>query len=178
MRCKFVYVLLFLGTFLYSVSCSGQETTVYDIARKGTLTELKELLSRSPQAALKVNEYGYSALTLACYNGNEEVAEYLITNTKNLDSSSDRGTALMAATMKNNIKLVALLLKHKADPNLADVQGATALHLAVIFNQTEVAKLLFSAGARIDIKDNRGKTAHDYATINQNNTLLHLFKNK
>lgn len=48
---------------------------------------------------------------------------------------------------------VAVLLEHGADPNLADADGNTALHLAVISPNTYVARLLLEHNASIDAQN-------------------------
>ena len=68
-----------------------------------------------------------------------------------------------------------MLLDKKANPNIADANGTTALHYATLFKETEIVKLLLKAGAKSDLKDGNNKSAYDYAIINNNKELLTLF---
>ena len=124
----------------------------------------------------KISKEGYSALVLACYYSNNEIASYLIKHVKDINSKSSYGTPLMAAAIKKNSYLTKLLLENNADPNLSDQNNSTALHYSVIFNQEKIIELLMKYKANPDIKDNRGNTAQDYAKIIGNNKIIQLLK--
>src|SRR5262245_36319375 len=82
----------------------------FDVARNGTLDELKNLMVKDYKVVNSINEDGNSMLILACYNGNTEVALHLIKNVEDINYSSKMGSALMAAVVKNKFELVKLLL--------------------------------------------------------------------
>ena len=169
--CLFVFLI-----FLSFSNAKAQKSSVYDVARNGSLVELKELVNNDTDIINKTSKEGYSALTLACYYGNNDVAAYLIQNVKDINSKSGYGAPLMAATVKKNSYLVKLLLENNANPNLTDQNNSTALHFAVIFNQQEIIELLMKYKADPNIKDNRGNTALDYAKITNNNKFIQLLK--
>ncbi len=51
-------------------------------------------------------------------------------------------------------------LEHGADPNACAADGTTALHMASVRgSRREVFEVLIEYGARLDLKDNSGKTA-------------------
>ena len=169
---------LFLFTAIFAL-CSfgealGQEISIFDIARTGTLKQLLSAEKNNPNIINETSKEGYSPLTLACYYGNNEVAKHLIKNVEDINSKSGYGTPLMAATVKKNVALVKLLLENKANPNIADQNGSTALHFSVIFSDEEMVKILLNAKAKTTLKDNRGKSAEDYAIITRNKTILKL----
>ncbi|CAD0009218.1 ankyrin repeat domain-containing protein [Flavobacterium chungangense] len=170
---KKLFVLTALLCFYIS---TAQEKNVFDIARSGTLTEIQNLNKSNPDLINSLNENKTSPLILACYRGNIEVAKFLIENVKNINYNSDMGTALMAATYKNQPQLVKLLLEKKANPNATDANGITALSLAVQFKNTELVKLLLEHKADKTIKDNQGKTAFEYAVFSQNEPIINLLK--
>lgn len=172
---KNTFVLILLILFSFS-KVRAQKVSVYDVARNGSLFELKELVNNDINIINKTSKEGYSALTLACYYGNNDVAAYLIQNVKDINSKSGYGTPLMAATVKKNSYLVKLLLENNANPNLTDQNNSTALHFAVIFSQLEIIELLMEYKANPNIKDNRGNTALDYAKITNNNNIIQLLK--
>lgn len=160
--------------FILSLNLYSQENSIFDIARKGNLEQLKLAMKSDPKIVNKVSKEGYSPLTLACYYSNNEVAKHLINNVDDIDSKSGYGTPLMAATVKKNVEIIKLLLEHGANPNIADQNGSTALHFSVIFNYIDIVKLLVNANAKFDLKDNRGKTALDYAEVTQNKTIIQI----
>jgi ankyrin repeat protein len=168
--------LLVLTALLCFYIATAQEKNVFDIARSGTLTEIQNLNKSNPDLINSLNENKTSPLILACYRGNMEVAKFLIENVKNINYNSDMGTALMAATYKNQPQLVKLLLEKKANPDATDANGITALSLAVQFKNTELVKLLLEYKADKTIKDNKGKTAFEYAVFSQNEPIINLLK--
>tara|TARA_R110000787_G_scaffold271939_9_gene379278 strand:- start:634 stop:1179 length:546 start_codon:yes stop_codon:yes gene_type:complete len=171
------FIILTFCFFITSLtSINGQETSIFDIARNGTLAQLKSAVKENPNSINEVSKEGHAPLTLACYYSNIDVAKYLIEHVKDVNSKSGYGTALMAATVKNNTKLVELLLKNKANPNAIDQNGSTALHFSVIFGYEEIIKLLVDVKADSSLKDNRGNTALDYAKITGNETITQLLK--
>lgn len=173
------YYLIILISFVllpFSIVSQEKTTTIFDIARTGSLSEIKEFKKENPKAIDSKNDSGYTPLILACYNGNNEVAKYIIDNCKDVNLNNGYGTALMAATIKGNIELVNYLLKKDADTNIADSNGTTALHYAVIFNLDDIAEALVKSGAKYNLKDNRGNTAKDYALLKNKKRLLTLFK--
>ncbi|MFB9108072.1 ankyrin repeat domain-containing protein [Flavobacterium gyeonganense] len=168
--------LVLLTMLLFFSISKAQDKTVFDVARNGTLAEIQNLNKSNPDLINSLNENKTSPLILACYRGNLEVAQFLIENVKDINYNSDMGTALMAATYKNQPQLVKLLLEKKANPNATDANGITALSLAVQFKNTELVKMLLDYKADKTIKDNKGKTAFEYAVFSQNEPIINLLK--
>ncbi len=77
---------------------------------------------------------------------------------------------LMNASYSNEPRLVALLLRHGADPNRADAKGWTPLMFAVALAETlainattsaEVVRMLLAAGAHKDARNAKGRSVED-----------------
>jgi hypothetical protein len=169
-------VLLLAISLLSFTVAQAQDKSVFDVARKGTVTEMLAIYKQNPKLINSVDENKSTPLILACYRVNLEVAKFLIKNVKDINYGSDMGTALMASTYKNQTELVKLLLESKASPNIADANGTTALLLAVQFKNIELVKLLLKFNADKTIKDNKGKTAFEYAVFSENEQLINLLK--
>jgi len=57
--------------------------------------------------------------------------------------------------------IIDYLVSKELDLNYQDIDGRTALHIAVSENQFELGEFLVSKGAKTTIKDNDGHTAYD-----------------
>ncbi|RZJ99356.1 MAG: ankyrin repeat domain-containing protein, partial [Flavobacterium sp.] len=131
---------------------------------------------QDPKIFNTVNDGGYSPLILACYRGNNEVAQFLIENGSDINGTSSMGTPLMASVVKGNIQIVKMLLSKKAAVDLADANGITPLIYAVQFNNVELTKLLLDNNADKTKVDKSGKTAFEYAVFSGNESLINLLK--
>lgn len=68
-------------------------------------------------------------------------------------------TALTLAVANSNPECATLLLKHKADCNLPDINKHTPLFRAMVNERDhELVKLLLKHGARVAVQDANGKT--------------------
>lgn len=170
MKCISFWTLFLMSFLGYS------QKNIFEVARFGSVTEVKALMAISADTINAVEDSGYLPLTLACYNGNSDVALYLISHVQDVNGSSKMGTPLMAAVFKNDMSLVEALLSQKADPNLADVNGTTALHYAILGRNEMIIELLLAANADVNFRDKRGNSALDYGNMTQNQTIINLLK--
>ncbi|WP_395045299.1 ankyrin repeat domain-containing protein [Flavobacterium sp.] len=165
-------LILILNTFCVF----SQQKDVFTIAKNGSIEEIKELLLTNSNVLESLNEHGFSPLILSCYKGNNEIAEFIINQKVDLNYVSQEGTALMAATVKGNIKLVDLLLKGNANPNLTNENATTALMYAIQFKNIEIIKLLLINKADKTILDKDGKSAFEYAIFSKDENIINLLK--
>lgn len=173
---KIFFILSFILSFTL-VSAQEKAKSIFDIARSGTVAEVKELMKQNPDIINQTNENGFSPLILACYRGNVEVANFLIDNVKDVNYKSQEGTALAGLSVKYNKDLVEHLLKKNANPNIADSSGSTPLFWAVKFGNKELVELLLKHKADKSLKDSQGMTPFEYALQTNNNELINLLKN-
>jgi ankyrin repeat protein len=168
MKNYFQIVLL----LLLCTSLKAQDKNVFDVARKGSLTEIQNIYKQNPELVNAINDNKATPLILACYRNNEAVALYLSDKVSNINYNSGMGTALMAAIMSGNKVIIEKLISNKADLDQQDIQGKTALIFAAFNNNFEIAQLLVKAGANSKITDNEKRTALDYAKFNKNTQLI------
>lgn len=155
---KMVLLLVILSANI----CIAQ-SDIYDVCRRGRLSEIMALYRKNPDCINKTTKEGYTPLILACYYGNEEAVRFLIDKVDDVNVTSDYGTPLMAATVKGNENIVKMLLDKNADTSIADANGTTALHYAVMLRHYDIIELLIEANANVDLKDKRNQSAMDYA---------------
>ncbi|MFL9845022.1 ankyrin repeat domain-containing protein [Flavobacterium rhizosphaerae] len=171
---KILFILL-----LVSSICNAQQNTVkdvFDVARYGTVEDIKVLVKQNKDTINAVNAMGFTPLILACYRGNTEVAKYLAKNIKDVNYNSSSGTALAAAAVKGDTEMAKILLEYKADPNIADAGGITPLVYATQFQNKELVALLLSYKADKYRADNDGKTPYDHAVFTKNEAIINLYK--
>jgi uncharacterized protein len=171
---KLFFLMLVIS--MPSLSVGQQVTDVFEVARKGTISQAEAIVKTNPKAFDVINENGFSPLILACYRGNNEVAKFIITQGADINTKSDMGTALMACIVKGNNEIAQFLIANKADLNLVDSQGTTALMYAVQFKNTAIIKLLLANNANKELKDNKGKTAFEYAVFSNDEAIINLLK--
>ena len=157
---------------LLCTSLKAQDKNVFDVARKGSLSEIQNIYNKNPELVNSINDNKATPLILACYRNNEAVALYLSDKVSNINYNSGMGTALMAAIMSGNKVIIEKLISKKADLDQQDVQGKTALIYATFNNNFEIAQLLIKAGANSKITDNEKRAALDYAKFNKNTQLI------
>jgi hypothetical protein len=78
-----------------------------------------------------------------------------------LNGQTARGwTALMFAVENGHYDIMDMLLECKGvDLNIANSIGRTALYMAALKNRVAMVRRLIKVGAKVDVKDNRGRTA-------------------
>ena len=165
-------IILFIYFILFSAVSQAQDKNVFDIARKGTLSDIQEIFNQTPELINAINDNKATPLILACYRNNEAVALYLSDKVSNVNYNSGMGTALMASIMSGNKVIIEKLISKKADLDQTDTQGKTALIYAAFNNNTEIVKMLIKAGANKKLADKENRTALDYAKFNKNSQLI------
>lgn len=88
----------------------------------------------------------------------------------------DANEGLREAIKAGNINLCKQLIDSNADPNYRDRQGNTPLHMACLFQRTEVAKALLLAGSDLTLKNAAGELPERMASVSLK-MKLNAFKN-
>lgn len=115
----------------------------------GSRQDIFDLLTKDPTLASKDTSHGISPILLACYYKKPEVAS-LIAN------FSNQITLFEACALGRQEETDLLTQKDPAAINSYSKDGFTALGLAAYFGYEEIAKLLISRGADVNIPANNG----------------------
>ncbi|MEM7147666.1 MAG: ankyrin repeat domain-containing protein [Verrucomicrobiota bacterium] len=121
-------------------------TPLHYAAQLNHADALQLLLNHGADPGIPITNTRASALHLAAENNNLDAARILLESDQpvNVDATSDTGaTPLHVAARSGRNELVALLLKHNADPNKKDLEGNTPLVIAANVN---AVRLLAQAG--------------------------------
>ena len=93
------------------------------------------------------------------------LAKMAATKAKHLIDEVDalNRTPLIVAVENGSEKCVEELVNNFADKNARDVDGRTALHIAILLRKRQIASFLADKGADITARDNKGRLPTDYA---------------
>jgi ankyrin repeat protein len=140
--------------------------TIFEAAATGKINNILRLLARDPQLVNAYAEDGFHALGLASYFGHYDVAEYLVKAGApvNLPSRNDlKAAPIQSAAAAGHAKIVDLLLKYKADPNVREQGGYTPLHAAAQNGDKDMIRTLLYGGADLLIRSEDGSMPLDLA---------------
>jgi ankyrin repeat protein len=139
---------------------------IFEAAATGRTNHLVRLLARNPDLVNAFADDGFQPLGLACFFGHFEGAEYLVRAGASINTPSNnelQATPLQSAVSGRHPRIVEMLLKSGAQPNVRERNGATPLHTAAANDDVDSIQLLILAGADLHIRTNDGKRAVDLA---------------
>jgi ankyrin repeat protein len=134
-------------------------TPLMRAAKYGDVNLAKILLERGADPTLKTKD-GNNALTIAAG--------------VNLPSVSGEDPHLLHPSEDGSVEIIKMLLDRGVDVNYTNDQGLTALHGAVTRGQAsgngsgeKIIRLLAERGAKLDVKDKKGRTPLDVAVAGE-----------
>ncbi|NKN33679.1 ankyrin repeat domain-containing protein [Marichromatium bheemlicum] len=153
------------------------DPALLEFAAQGDLGALDGLLSRTGQPDVRDN-CDWTPLMKAALNGHTAVVERLLAAGATIDAEDKGGyTAMMLAASNNHADIVDLLLQHGAMiDHQEQTRGWTALIWATNQGRTAAVETLLQHGADRTLKDFEGKTAADWARINDKPEILALLQ--
>ena len=145
-----------------------ENTALLIAVTHGAKDAAKVLVDAGADANVKGPEE-WTALHFAVYQDDQEFIEILCNARADIDAKcSECKTPLMLAVMQNSVQSVQSVLDKHANPNLIDVHGWAAHHMAAVSNEfeaVEILQLLIHNGASVDGLTNKGNTALALAVL-------------
>lgn len=172
---RFISLLIILLVITAPAFAAITDEEFVNLCKTGTLSEVVKALKEGANPNAK-NKETFTALIEAARRGSLTITQTLLDAGADVNLASQYGfTPLMASvcnTKNANPLVVDLLIDNGADINTKAALDQTALFMASIYikGQPEIIKSLVRAGANINITSNSGKTALDYARVNENFT--------
>lgn len=124
--------------------------------RQGNIAQLNHVLQRTSEVCVLVNQgdkFGRTAMHLAALTLDLEIAERLIVKGAVVNAQDDDGETPLHLS-ENAAMAEFLLTKGKANPNIPNVDGICALHLAVQRRDIDSVRALIVNHANVNNADN------------------------
>ncbi|XP_064457287.1 ankyrin repeat domain-containing protein 17-like isoform X2 [Ornithodoros turicata] len=130
-------------------------------AMNGHTAAVKLLLDNGSDINAQIETNKNTALTLACFQGRQEVVALLVDRKANVEHRAKTGlTPLMEAASGGYVEVGRVLLDKGADVNAPPVPSSrdTALTIAADKGHYAFVELLIKKGAQIDVKNKKGSS--------------------
>ncbi|MES2191415.1 MAG: ankyrin repeat domain-containing protein [Pseudomonadota bacterium] len=122
---------------------------------------IKVLLAAPNLDLNALNAKGESALMLAVFNGDLDLAAQMIK--KGADVNKTGWTPLHYAATQGHLPLISLLIENHAYIDAESPNGSTPLMMASMYGSAEAVKLLLDEGADPQLRNQQGLTATQFA---------------
>ncbi|MBU1043580.1 MAG: ankyrin repeat domain-containing protein [Candidatus Omnitrophica bacterium] len=177
----------FVRVFLLSlfscglIGCATIGAPVYDAAGTNNPALVRQLINQG-QDVNATNQFFLTPLHMAAINGNEEITRMLLEQGAMVDGKIHSAycplTPLMQCCYQSgNPGVVRLLVNYRANVNAINPSNQfTPLIYAAAYGHLEAVKILLEANADINARDNKGKTATDYAQQYKRTEVLALLR--
>lgn len=172
--------ILFSATFGALATAAGESAgtgkDLFFAVQVQDLPSLKALLSKGGDANFREN--GRSLLGWAAQNGNVAIVEALIEGGAKVNGDVDGvgHTPLMRAIETQQVEIVKVLLKAKADPNAKNSEGESCLMMGVESRKPEIVQELITSGADVKFATPDGDSPALTAAIDSMTESLEILK--
>ena len=150
---------LFVGAILALLVIFLTAQDIHQVAEKGDLTKVKEILEKNPELLNAKDVQGSTPLLNAAYGGQKEVVDFLIKKGADINSSNTyKYTPLHYSILRRHLEVAEMLIGAGADLNIPNVWGYTPLHTCAGRNFLKEAAFLIKNKAGVNTKNEIGET--------------------
>jgi ankyrin repeat protein len=142
------------------------DVSLFEAAAAGKFDEVAHRVANSPNSLDDYAEDGFTALGLACYFGQFDVARYLVLKGASVNLQSNNGFNVFpihSAAAGDYTEIARMLIENGAKVNVVQQAGATPLHSAAQNGNLELIILLLESGAEVFTRMEGGKLPADLA---------------
>lgn len=168
---EYALYLLKKGAKINAVNSDGETPLMLAIDYKDRPTDLvliRTLISQGADVNV-IAKNGNTALSIACYNGDDAIVKILLENHAStaIGPKNKNEIPVLNACYAGSMECVELLLKYGADINVKDSYGSSALLMSCVTKDNpELVKLCLDYGADVNYVDpSSGHTAFILAAI-------------
>jgi ankyrin repeat protein len=142
------------------------EINLFEASAAGKFDVVAHLVYNNRDAINAYADDGFTALGLACYFGQYEVARYLVLKGADVNLPSNNGFGVYpihSAAAGNYTQIVRMLIEANALVNVKQQAGSTPLHSAAQNGNIDLLILLLEHGADVNVRMEGGKLPADLA---------------
>ncbi|WP_413666543.1 ankyrin repeat domain-containing protein [Mucilaginibacter sp. Mucisp86] len=142
------------------------DISLFEAAAAGKFDAVAHLVGINPNSLDDYADDGFTALGLACYFGQFDVARYLVLKGASVNLQSNNGFNVFpihSAAAGNYTDIARMLIENGAKVNVVQQAGATPLHSAAQNGNLELIILLLESGAEVFTRMEGGKLPADLA---------------
>lgn len=147
----------------------ARQINLFEAAALGKFEEAAFITERNPTSVNNFSKDGFTALGLATYFGNEDIAKLLISKGADVNIPANNGFnvyPIHSAVSSGNLNLTKMLINAGANVNVIQQAGFTPLHAAAQLGNIELIILLLENGSEVDVRMEGGKLPTDLALEN------------